>query len=126
MARHQGRPIQQVCEEASEAPGAPPKGTTAHLTNEICHIHAIDQYPAFLKYMSLTVMPKKQECTAFLRQSILDSMSMGYSVRALKRPQALRIRRVREPGVEVAPGFLPSPVLPQKAEINFFPGQKPR
>lgn len=97
---------------------------TAHLTTEIRHIHGIDQFPAFLESMGLIEMPNKQGFTAFLRQSVVVSMSMGYSVWALERPQALWIRRVREPGVEVAPGLLPSQVLPQKADIIFFPGRK--
>ena len=69
-----GKSIQQVCDEAFEAHGAPPKGTTERLTNEIRHIHGVDHFPPFLKSMGITVMPSKPEFTTFLRQSVEDSM----------------------------------------------------
>ena len=123
-ARPNGKPIQQVCEEAFETHGAPPKGTIERLASEIRHIHAVDRFPPFLKFMGITVMPNKEEFTTFLRESIVDSMRVGYSVWPLDQSQTLGIRRVREPGVEVTPGLVPSQVLPGRAGINFFPGRK--
>ena len=122
--RPQGKPIQQVCDEAFEAHGVPPKGTTERLANEIRRIHAIDNFPHFLESMGITAMPSKQEFTTFLRDSVEDSMHAGYSKWPLNQSQLLRIRKDCEPLVEVAPGLLPSQVLPPKPKINFFPSRR--
>ena len=123
-ARPPGKSIQQVCDEAFDAHGAPPKGTTERLANEIRNIHAVHQFPPFLKSMGITVMPSKLELTTFLRQSVKDSMRVGYSRWPLNQSQALGIRMSREPGVEATSGLVPCHALPQKAVMSFFPGRK--
>ena len=123
-ARPPGKSIQQVCDEAFEAHGAPPKGTTERLVAEIRRIHAVDRFPPFLKFMGITVMPSKQEFTAFLRESIEDSMRLGYSRWPLNQSQALGVRMIREPGVEVAPDLVTERGLPHRAHFSFFPARK--
>ena len=123
-ARPPGKSILQVCDEAFKAHGVPPKGTTQRLTSEIRRIHAIDRFPPFLKYMGITVMPNKQEFTEFLRDSVQDSMSLGYSVWPLDVSQAYAIRQTREPGVEIIPGIVPGQEIPRLSRMNFFPGRK--
>lgn len=121
IVRPQGKSIQQVCDEAFDAHGAPPKGTTERLANEIRRIHTINHFPPFLKSMGITAMPSKQEFTTFPRDSVIDSMRAGYSKWPLNQSELLRIRRVSEPLVEAASGLLPSQLLPQRAKIIFFP-----
>ena len=121
-ARPPGKSIHQVCDEAFEAHGAPPRGTTERLATEVRRIHAIDQFPPFLKYMGITVLPSKQEFTEFLRYSIDESMLVGYSAWPMSQSQALASRQICEPGVEVTPGITPDQVIPNR--LSFFPGRK--
>ena len=126
IARPRDKSIQQVCDNAFEAYGAPPKGTTERLAVGVRHIHVMDKFPSFLEFMSIAVMPSKQEFTVFVRESIVDSVQAGYSKWSLDQSQALGIRMVREPGVEITTGLLPSRVTPRRAEISSFPGRNRR
>ncbi|KAK7972690.1 hypothetical protein PG988_006824 [Apiospora saccharicola] len=114
--------------------GAPPPGAAARLASEVRRLHAINDFPAFLREMSFSQIPSPAQFTAVLRNTVVDSMKRGYSRWALAQSDALALRMHKdcEPGVGVKPEFaemvaeapyLPTVVL---SNVSFFPGGNKR
>ncbi|KAK8102972.1 hypothetical protein PG984_016118 [Apiospora sp. TS-2023a] len=106
----------------------------ARLASEVRRLHAINDFPAFLREMSFSQIPSPAQFTAVLRNTVVDSMNRGYSRWALAQSDALALRMHKdcEPGVGVKPEFaemvaeapyLPTVVL---SNVSFFPGGNKR
>lgn len=110
--------------------GAPPPGAAAHLASEVRRLHAINDFPHFLREMSFDQIPSPAQFTAVLRNTVVDSMNRGYSRWALAQSDALalRLRKGCEPGVGLQPELAEmvgeAPYLPhvELSGVSFFPG----
>ena len=126
-ARPPGVPLNTLCDEMFDKHGAPPSGTAERLAKNIRHIRTVGNFPEFFKAMGLKDMPSKENLCTFLKKTIEKSVMLGYSRWALTQGQALAIRRVREPSVEVAEGVgvsVKDEEVLTRREIGFFPGKK--
>ena len=119
-----GKPIHTIRDELFDAHGAPPKGTAETLAAEIRKIRRVNTWPAFFEVMGLEQKPNTENFCAFLKRTIGDSVKAGYSKMPLSQGQALVLRRLKEPDVEVAEGVTASKTLPLRAGFNFFPGNR--
>ncbi|KAF4637880.1 hypothetical protein G7Y89_g223 [Cudoniella acicularis] len=114
------KPLAQLCDEAFDRHGAPPRGSAKHLADSIKRIHEISTFPEFLDSMGID-KPSPSWFTNFLRTCMQDSVTKGYSSMPLSQAEALHLRLEKEPGVE-APDYL----YPRKVDthhISFFPGR---
>lgn len=127
IARPPGVPLTTLHDEMFDKHGALPAGTAERLTKTIRHIRTVGNFPGFFKAMGLKDIPSKENLCTFLKKTIEKSVTLGYSRWALTQGQALAIRRVREPGVEVAERWgvsMKDEEVLTRREISFFPGEK--
>ena len=94
--------LAQLRDEAFQRHGAPPRGTAKMLANSIKDIHRVNNFNEFLHKMSIPLsgMPTEASFTELLRQCVRDSMDKGYSRWAITQPEALYLRRMKDPSVE--------------------------
>jgi hypothetical protein len=97
--------LTQLRDEAFQRHGAPPRGSAKMLANSIKRIHQVDNFRDFLTEMSISKHPEQAypgdvRWTNFLQQCIRDSMSKGYTKWYLSQPQALTLRRLKEPSID--------------------------
>ena len=119
-----GKPISAIRDELFDAHGAPPKGTAETLAAQIRKIRTVNTWPAFFEVMGLEQKPDQEDFCAFLKRTIEDSVKAGYSKMPLSQGQALALRRLKEPDVDVAEGVVASKNLPLRAGLSFFPGNQ--
>ena len=123
--------LAQVRDDLFRRPGAPPPGAAARLAAEVRRLHAVDDFPAFLREMGLSAnqIPTPARFTGVLRGTVEASMRQGYSRWALGQADALALRMAKgcEPGVGIRPElaemvanalYLPEIRL---QGVNFFP-----
>ncbi|KAK0119666.1 hypothetical protein ONS95_011103 [Cadophora gregata] len=113
------KPLAVLRDEAFERHGAPPLGSAKGLADSIKRIHQVSSFPHFLTHMGIEKVSKEWFNT-FLKDCIKDSISKGYSCMPISQGQALTLRQLREPDVEVTAG-----VVPQQVNMfahSFFPG----
>ncbi|KAG4421983.1 hypothetical protein IFR04_004842 [Cadophora malorum] len=106
-------------DEAFERHGAPPRGSAKGLAESIKRIHQVSSFPQFLTHLGIEKVSKEWFNT-FLKDCIQDSITKGYSCMPISQGQALTLRQLKEPDVEVAPG-----VFAQQVNVrahSFFPG----
>ncbi|KAF2828243.1 hypothetical protein CC86DRAFT_207117 [Ophiobolus disseminans] len=103
-ARPPNKTLVELRDDLFNTHGAPPPGTSAIMAERIRKIRDINSFPAFLMAMGLKHMPNKVEFTAFLKRTINDSVSAGYSCMPMTQNQLYMIRKVRERGVDRAEG----------------------
>ena len=118
--------VSQLRDEMFDRHGAPPKGASTRLANDIKRIHAVNTFPDFLKAMGVLKMPTAAEFTAFLRRSVEESVTKGYSVWGLSQETALALRRIKEPNVEVRSAQDSKPEWRTTKDGSFFPNQSRR
>jgi hypothetical protein len=118
--------VSQLRDEMFDRHGAPPKGASTRLANDIKRIHAVNTFPDFLKAMGVQKMPTAAEFTAFLRRSVEESVAKGYSVWGLSQERALVLRRIKEPNVEVRSARDCKPEWRATKNGSFFPSQDRR
>jgi hypothetical protein len=111
--------LDQLRDEAFERHGAPPKGAAKGLADSIKRIHQVKNFPEFLFFMGIS-KPSAEWFTNFLRECVQASHRKGYSSMPLKQGQAMTLRRLKEPEVEIAEGvhFLDI----NMSGKSFFPG----
>ena len=102
--------------------GAPPENAAAELAANIREIHGVQNFPTFLKIMSITPQ-QPQNFTNFLRGSVKASMEKDYSKWALTQEQALTLRLEVEPNVGRPEGMV-AEALKIRNNLSFFPGQQ--
>ena len=118
---HPRKALAQLRDEAFERHGAPPKGSAKGLADSIKRIHQVENFPDFLAAMGVENTPSAAWFTTFLRDCVQDSVRKGYSKMLLRQGEALMLRQLKEPGVEVANGLYPEYV--DMARMGtFFPG----
>lgn len=135
-ARPSGRSLVDIRDALFDTHGAPPPGTSTKMAGSIRKIKDIGTFPQFLVAMGLTALPSKTEFTSFLRRTIDDSVSAGYSCMPMSQSELYMIRKVRERGVEMADGVRVTQDLVQwfeagerwfgngwNARPSFFPGK---
>lgn len=125
-ARGEGKSLVNLCDQLFDAHGAPPRGTAEYMAGEIRRIKDVDSFPPFFTAMGLTDMPSKENFTAFLRRMVTVSEMKGYSRMPMTQGDALALRKIREPGVEVAKGVFCGLVLPKNMWVSFFPAGEDR
>jgi ubiquitin-protein ligase len=118
--------VSQLRDEMFDRHGAPPKGASTRLANDIKRIHAVNTFPDFLKAMGVLKMPTAAEFTTFLRRSVEESVTKGYSVWGLSQERALELRRIKEPNVEVRSVQDSKPGWKATKNGSFFPNQSRR
>jgi hypothetical protein len=118
--------VSQLRDEMFDRHGAPPKGASTRLANDIKRIHAVNTFPDFLKAMGVLKMPTAAEFTTFLRRSVEESVTKGYSVWGLSQERALELRRIKEPNVEVRSAQNSKPGWRATKNGSFFPSQSRR
>ncbi|KAJ4313596.1 protein polyubiquitination [Neodidymelliopsis sp. IMI 364377] len=104
-ARPKGKSLTDIREALFDSHGAPPPGLSTTMARRIRQIREIDGFPGFFRAMGLINVPYKTEFTAFLRRTVTDSVTAGYSVMPLSQSQLYMIRKVRERDVELAEGI---------------------
>jgi ubiquitin-protein ligase len=112
------KPLKKLRDEAFARHGAPPLGSAKGLAESIKKIHRVDKFPDFLSAMGIKNVPSKEFFTNFLRECVTDSVEKGYSRMPISQGEALFLRQVREPGVEVAGGLN---LVRSKRPQSFFP-----
>ncbi|KAA8564182.1 hypothetical protein EYC84_011129 [Monilinia fructicola] len=113
------KPLSQLANEAFQRHGAPPRGSAKHLANCIRGIHLIDSFSDFFDAMGMGARGDDW-FTHLLRECIRDSINKGYSKMPITQSQALYLRQLNEPGVEVAGGLQPAYI--DMCEVgSFFP-----
>ena len=121
-ARPPGRPIADICNDMFDKHGAAPQGTVEKVSMEIRGIRKVKAFPELFKAMGLSFPQSKTSFCAFLKATIERSVQAGYSRHALMPQEALELRRLREPKVEVQEDLRDSSVKPPLIEkISFFP-----
>jgi ubiquitin-protein ligase len=118
--------VSQLRDEMFDRHGAPPKGASTRLANDIKRIHAVNTFPDFLKAMGVLKMPTAAEFTTFLRRSVEESVTKGYSVWGLSQEKALELRKIKEPSVEVRSAQDSKPGWRATKNGSFFPSQSRR
>lgn len=115
--------LSQLRDEAFERHGAPPRGTAKMLAESIKEIHRVDNFKDFLGKMSIppTGMPTEASFTQLLRQCVRDSMERGYSRWAITQPEALYLRRMKEPDIKGGMSDFMDEELVSKR--SFFPSK---
>ena len=119
-----GKPISAIRDELFDAHGAPPQGAAEKMAAEIREIRTVNTWPAFFEVMGLEQKPNKEDFCAFLKRTIEDSVKAGYSKMPVGQGQALALRKLKEPDVEVAEGVVASKTLPLRAGLGFFLGKQ--
>ncbi|KAB8292579.1 hypothetical protein EYC80_008284 [Monilinia laxa] len=113
------KPLSQLENEAFQRHGAPSRGSAKHLANCIRRIHLIDSFSDFFDAMGMGARGDDW-ITHLLRDCIRESIDKGYSKMPITQSQALYLRQLNEPGVEVAGGL--QPVYIDMCEVgSFFP-----
>lgn len=123
-ARKPGKSLVDIRDEMFDAHGAPPKGTAETMAAEVRKIRSVNNFPDFFMAMGLKEMPSKENLCAFLKRTIGDSVKAGYSSQAISQWQALAIRRIRVPEVEVEVNVDEGRVVAPNFGFSFFPGKK--
>jgi ubiquitin-protein ligase len=118
--------VSQLRDEMFDRHGAPPKGASTRLANDIKRLHAVNTFPDFLKAMGVQKMPTAAEFTTFLRRSVEESVAKGYSVWGLSQGRALVLRKIKEPNVEVRRAQDSKPQWRATKNGSFFPSQSRR
>ncbi|KAE8450364.1 hypothetical protein EG329_006438 [Mollisiaceae sp. DMI_Dod_QoI] len=98
------KPLPQLRDEAFERHGAPPRGSARGLADSIKRIHQVKCFPEFLQAMGIG-KPSAEWFTGFLRECVRASAEKGYSRMPLSQGQALGLRLLKEPDVEVQEGL---------------------
>lgn len=119
-ARVPGKTLEDLREAMFDSHGAPPYGTAERMAKQIREIRVISHFPDFLKRMGISRMPSKEEFTAFLKRTITDSVKAGYSCQPISQAQAFAMRKMVDPGVELADGVARND-RPPKYRLSFFP-----
>ncbi|QSZ31506.1 hypothetical protein DSL72_001073 [Monilinia vaccinii-corymbosi] len=116
------KPLSQLAGEAFQRHGAPPRGSAKVLADCIKRIHLIDSFPGFFKSMGMKV-PGDAWFTHLLRRCIRNSIDKGYSKMPITQSQALYLRQLDEPYVEVLNGL--QPVFIDICDVeSFFPEKR--
>lgn len=118
------KPISALRDELFDTHGAPPGGTAESMAAAIRNIRTVNSWPVFFQVMGLQETPGKETFCSFLKRTIGDSVQMGYSCQPITQAQALAIRQIREPGVEIAEGLVASKEAMAPVGIIFFPGKQ--
>jgi ubiquitin-protein ligase len=113
------KPLTQLRDEAFARHGAPPRGSAKGLADSIKRIHQVSNFPDFLLAMGIG-KPGAAWFTNFLRECVQDSIAKGYSKMPITQSQALYLRLMKEPHVEVKQGVQDAHVDPSR--LSFFPG----
>jgi hypothetical protein len=120
--------VQKLRDELFDAHGAPPRGIPATLAKEVQNLEKVTDFPSFLQVMGIPQvnMPPASRFTKLLRDCCEDSVRKGYSVWAYGQQQALKLRRVQEPGVGVKvshehKGDWRKSAVPSGRGLSFFP-----
>ncbi|KAF1844427.1 uncharacterized protein K460DRAFT_369284 [Cucurbitaria berberidis CBS 394.84] len=103
-ARPPGKSLSDLRDALFDTHGAPPPGTSTTMAQRIRSIREINTFPRFLAAMGIKDTPSKAQFTAFLRRTVTDSVSVGYSRMPMSQSELYMIRKVRERNVEVAGG----------------------
>jgi ubiquitin-protein ligase len=98
-SRKSGMTLVQLRDQLFDTHGAPPSGTSTWMAQQIKHIHNIPNFPSFLQFMGIQHMPTKENFCAFLKRTIKESETIGYSALRLTQTQAFVLRRKKEPNV---------------------------
>ncbi|KAF2653678.1 hypothetical protein K491DRAFT_581127, partial [Lophiostoma macrostomum CBS 122681] len=98
-ARQPGKSLLQLHDELFDTHGAPPSGTSAIMAYEIRRIRNINNFPDFLIAMGISELPTKADFSGFLKRTIGDSVSVGYSCMPMDQSQLYMLRQMREPRV---------------------------
>ncbi|TVY14095.1 NEDD8-conjugating enzyme-like protein [Lachnellula arida] len=104
--------------------GAPPPGGAKSLAQSIRNIHKVNNFRDFFLAMDMPGMTKEWH-TSFLRDRMGVALQLGYCAIPFSQEQAMSLRRDREPGVPVVPGyFFINPPKPEKDGVyNFKAGR---
>jgi hypothetical protein len=113
------KPLPQLRDEAFARHGAPPQGSAKGLADSIKRIHKVSNFPEFLLAMGLG-KPSAAWFTNFLRACVQDSIAKGYSKMPITQNEALYLRLMKEPYVEVEQGMQGTYVAASR--LSFFPG----
>jgi ubiquitin-protein ligase len=95
-ARPPSKSLTELRDALFDTHGASPPGTSTVMAQRIRKIREINSFPGFLTAMGITDMPSKAEFTSFLRRTINDSVSVGYSCMPMSQSQLYMIRKTRE------------------------------
>ncbi len=123
-ARVPGKSLSAIRDEMFDAHGAPPRGTAERLAAEIRQIRTVNSFPDFFRAMGLAETPSKEMFCTFLKNTIGESVRKGYSKEPITQWEALALRRLREPGVEIVSGAVE--VDPPRWGFSFFPPKRGR
>lgn len=102
-ARVAGKTLTEIRDSLFDSHGAPPAGTSAWMAQQIREIRNINNFPAFLHMMGIKAKPTKEEFCSFLKRSIKESESAGYSVMPLTQGALFLLRQEKEPAVQMSP-----------------------
>ncbi|KAL8824860.1 MAG: hypothetical protein Q9170_008017, partial [Blastenia crenularia] len=100
-ARTPGKSLETIRDDMFDTHGAPPRGLASQMASDIRRIKEINHFPPFLQEMGLKTMPHKSEFSGFLKRMVTKSVMVGYSGEPITQGQALGIRKMVEPGIEV-------------------------
>jgi len=87
--------LNEMRDQLFDAHGAPPFGAAAGLAAQVKNVQEVNDFYAFLKVMDIEVMPTKQELTKFLRNRVVSSVEMGYSVWGISQEAAKALRKAQ-------------------------------
>ncbi|KAL9600001.1 MAG: hypothetical protein Q9219_003470 [cf. Caloplaca sp. 3 TL-2023] len=122
-ARVPGKTLETIRDDMFDTHGAPPHGLASQMAAEIRRVKEINQFTPFLQDMGLKTIPEKAEFSDFLKRMIIKSAEVGYSCEPITQEEALAFRLVKELGVEVTEGLVPSEKPPRAYALCFFPGK---
>ncbi|CAN9110798.1 unnamed protein product [Alternaria alternata] len=105
-ARPPNKNLIELRDSMFDAHGAPPQDTSTRMAEDIREIHEFNTFPQFLAKMGLKELPSQSQFTAFLRRTITDSITAGYSIMPLTQSQLFLMRQAKEPDVDIAEGVL--------------------
>jgi len=115
------KPLEELCNNAFARHGGPPQGAAKSLSESIRKIHEVNNFADFLVWMGMK-RPDPADFTTFLRKCCIASVEKGYSRMPISKDQALALRRVKEPSVEVMVGEgIKRVQLPNMTNVSFFP-----
>ncbi|KAF2993892.1 hypothetical protein E8E13_002503 [Curvularia kusanoi] len=91
-ARPSNKSLTSIRDELFDNHGIIP-GASVNMAHRIREIRDINGFPGFLRAMGIQTLPGKSEFTTFLRRTVTDSVTAGYSVMPLSQSQLYMIRK---------------------------------
>ncbi|KAH9905140.1 hypothetical protein F4778DRAFT_728860 [Xylariomycetidae sp. FL2044] len=122
------KPLAQVRDELFKRHGAPPRDAANRLASEVRRLHTVNDFPAFMREMGLKSVPHPEAFTNVLRQTVHESMKMGYSKWGMSPLNALMLRIEKDPNVFLTKeerAKAQAHVFVKPRDVSFFPSFRP-